>query len=244
MRHLSTLLLERTFFVLLASFYTVTASASQCVDLFKTREVLTQDGQRYEYSRIISASGQSIIYRINENFVLRTFKSPNPIRSTQRFLEGYATLTDHGIKDIVGVEKSGEGWVIQPYVNVVMTLEYFLFYMQKINSKNPAQFQKMVQGFLDFAVQTKEFEDMGDFHSGQLVWNGTRWLLLDWNHENELAMPTSRITFVHGLETPSLLAKTLLDQADAAIIAARRVSSPRLFTPQFDIPQNATSYPF
>lgn len=40
--------------------------------------------------------------------------------------------------------------------------------------------EPIIEGLKKFALQTASFEDIGDFNFSQLVWDGTRWVLLDW----------------------------------------------------------------
>ena len=208
----------------LSFFYSpsVQARPLECTNLFVPKKIKLPSGARFEYLSILSYSGESIIYLLNETQILRFFKTPDPNQSTSRFIDGYDDLRAHGVVSLVAIINSGPDWVIQERVDVRMTLETFLFKAVELQAQSPETFQTMVRELHNFGLQTSAFDDLGDFHSGQLAWNGSQWILLDWNHENDLAGPNGNGTFEQGLETPSPLARMILQDLHLRIIERRR----------------------
>lgn len=196
---------------------TVKASAPLCRNVFLKKMVQTQSGASFEYIEILSQSGRSIIYRLPGNRILRLSKSDNPEQDIVNFVKGYELLKDAGVKDMAHIQPRGLDWIIQDYIKVDMTLENFLLRMEAILIAKPDQFKMMVRGLNNFAEQTANLATIGDFHSGQLVWNGKKWKLLDWNHESRIANKPLSDTIFNGFEKPSELAAQVIEGLKSSI---------------------------
>lgn len=213
--------------VFLSTFAPLWAQSQSCRDLFRAKTLRTLSGTLFEYSELLSNQGQSIVVRYSTDTVLRIPKLEEHEsflveQRVKQFVEGYELLINSGVSDIADVKKVGPDWVMQKYISFRLSLEDFLNKSEEIQSNNPREFLTMVRGLKKWGRQTALFSEIGDFYSGQLIWDGKKWILLDWSHQHRMASPDSHKTVFSRLDSPSALAHNALMSAHAETLKTRR----------------------
>ena len=220
----------KTWFVLSFSFAATLAGADECQTQLaasqKTspiRTVVVGD-EAFSVLGLLSDEGDSVLYRLADGDVLRTFKpKPDPESAARDFIYGYEGLVANGVRKLAHMKRRGRAFVVQEFHKVEFSLEAFLQNADRLAAKNLTFFEQLVDGLVAFARTTIRFSQIGDFHAGQLIWNGKDWLLLDWNGRHEYAHRDSQVNFFFaiGAESPTPMTKFIWLKVYEAIADAR-----------------------
>lgn len=113
------------------------------------------------------------------------------------FVKGARYLEENAVPSVKIHESLAQEYAIVDKVNVDFTFGEFL----KNNDISESDRKKMIEEFYSFAKKTARLEKIGDFHPGQLVYDGKKWIVLDWTSSN------SKVIFDDAkmvLESPSV----------------------------------------
>lgn len=146
------------------------------------------DGETFRLEKVLGGDSQSKILALEGGDVIRIpLSSQRCCQSNFRTLDGYRELQGTGLEiaqvDIARSSMRGE-YVMIERIHEKMTFPEFLRAYQNGRLNTP-EGQKIYEGFRTFVRQAALFYGVGDFHSQQVVWDGRRWVLIDWSDENE-----------------------------------------------------------
>lgn len=152
--------------------------------VFTVNEIL--DGGRGNTTRVVDI-GHGKVLRFSKQTNLTSIPKPTPGRNFLRgYYDNYLNIVKHDVPvPIVYLNESvRDEFIVVQKVNFKFTLKEFALNYVK-NEKN----QPAVDALARWFFQSRKVRMIGDFHSGQLVFTGSEWLLVDW--ANGFAAETS-----------------------------------------------------
>lgn len=161
-------------------------------------KVLFSNGKIFTIEKLINYRGverlaglNSYVIKVkNENLVLKlpvTFDR-KAIAALDEFYNGWKTLKNHtktklkfvNIKEYLRGEYALVEYIHNEKFNGNEYIE------QKRMALSEVEHKKIDSKLVKFIVDTREYYNIGDFHLGQIIWDGRHWHLLDWDNSTVL----------------------------------------------------------
>lgn len=167
--------------------------------------------------------GATSIYAINHNWAIRIPRyAPRPGSDSaslmNSFLSEYFELKKSGAPVVnIDLEYSqSPQYLLVERKNILFTLEKWI--LERLNKKSTEDEE---HALMEFAERTGVWEKIGDFGLRQVGFDGTEWVLMDWDKGSRLATQVQDETIWEGVTTFKKLALHL-DLHQKLILAARR----------------------
>lgn len=152
--------------------------------VFTVNEIL--DGGRGNTTRVVDI-GDGKVLRFSKQTILTSIPKPTAGRNFVRaYYDNYLNIVESDVPvPIVYLNESArDEFIVVQKVKFEFTLKEFALNYVKNEKNRPA-----VEALARWFFQSRKVRLIGDFHPGQLVFNGTEWLLVDW--ANGFAKETS-----------------------------------------------------
>jgi hypothetical protein len=133
------------------------------------------DGREFPVRGILGEGSQSLVLDVGEGHALRLAARAGSLRS---YVRGYEPLAREGVEVARVLEVAPRyEYVVSEKVPVRFDLAALLRADSKIEA---AERGRALAALKDFALSAEPFGVIDDLHGGQVVWDGMRWVLLDW----------------------------------------------------------------
>lgn len=153
------------------------------------RMLTLNDQKSFEYIELLGQGNTTTIHRVRDAKTGTEYALRLPLendRYIQYTNKVYPTLEKYGVAIPKRYSSLDSLYVLAQVIEIEFDLTHFLenFKTLKINNKSK---EETIQQLLIFFKETAMFEEISDFHTGQVAYSKKDgWVLLDWTNKTEL----------------------------------------------------------
>ncbi len=180
--------LEATDFVL-ANENGLAENYSEIVERIKEGDSLTfSNGEKFRITKVLGSGNTTLVLKTLRGTALRVplnsgvhIKTRIPISEyINHTIDGHETVSKNGVKTVDLISFLRNEYVEVNYIDYKFSLEDFL--SGNIDPIYLSKKDQIIQALSRWYETTHKMITIGDFASGQLIFNGSEWILSDWTN--------------------------------------------------------------